>query len=73
MSGCGAGGGAGDRFDVREHATGIRVWERRGDLFDKPRALMEAWAYFCSHPEAKGDRVVHGPWSGSAERRRLDD
>ena len=35
-------------------------------LFDKRRALMEAWAYFCSHPDAKGDRVVHGPWSGSA-------
>jgi hypothetical protein len=28
MSGCGAGGGAGDRPDVREHATGIPGWER---------------------------------------------
>ena len=33
---------------------------RRGDLFDKRRALMEAWEQFCAHPE-QPDNVVALP------------
>jgi integrase len=31
---------------------------RRGDLFDKRRKLMDAWASFCSHGADAGDKVV---------------
>jgi integrase len=31
---------------------------RRGDLFDKRRKLMEAWAAYCAKPEAHGAKVV---------------
>jgi integrase len=30
---------------------------RRGDLFEKRRKLMEAWATFCAKPETKGDVI----------------
>jgi len=43
------------------HAIGDKVEAayRRGDLFDKRRALMDAWAQFCASPPAKSaDRVV---------------
>lgn len=46
------------------HTVGSAVERayRRGDLFDKRRALMEAWEAFCLHPEATGKKVVplHG-------------
>jgi integrase len=31
---------------------------RRGDLFDKRRRLMEAWADFCARPAAEAGDVV---------------
>jgi integrase len=31
---------------------------RRGDLFDKRRKLMDAWAAYCATPNAAGDNVV---------------
>jgi integrase len=39
------------------HAIGDKVEAayRRGDLFEKRRKLMEAWAGFCSAPRAGGD------------------
>jgi integrase len=43
------------------HAIGnaVEAAYRRGDLFDKRRALMDAWAGFCASPPAKSaDRVV---------------
>ena len=43
------------------HAIGDKVEAayRRGDLFDKRRALMDAWAQFCASPPAKSaDQVV---------------
>jgi integrase len=46
------------------HAVGDKVEAayRRGDLFDKRRQLMGAWAAFCSVPSRDGARVVplHG-------------
>jgi integrase len=41
------------------HAIGDKVEAayRRGDLFDKRRALMDAWAEYCSQPPAKGKVV----------------
>jgi integrase len=37
------------------HSIGDKVEEayRRGDLFDKRRRLMDAWADFCATPPAK--------------------
>jgi len=45
------------------HAVGDKVEAayRRGDLFEKRRKLMEAWATFCSTPKAS--KVVQ--FSGS--------
>jgi integrase len=42
------------------HAIGSKVEAayRRGDLFDKRRALMEQWAQFCASPPAKVGKVV---------------
>ena len=42
------------------HSVGDKVEAayRRGDLFDKRRALMEQWATVCTMPPAKGARVV---------------
>jgi integrase len=42
------------------HTIGsVEASYRRGDLFDKRRALMNAWADFCATPPAKSvDRVV---------------
>jgi integrase len=43
------------------HAIGDKVEAayRRGDLFDKRRALMDAWAQYCASPPAKSaGRVV---------------
>ena len=38
------------------HVIGDKVEAsyRRGDLFDKRRLLMEAWASYCSRPVAEG-------------------
>jgi integrase len=38
------------------HTIGSKVEEayRRGDLFDKRRRLMDAWADFCASPATKG-------------------
>jgi integrase len=40
------------------HAIGDKVEAayRRGDLFEKRRRLMEAWATFCAHPAAAVNR-----------------
>ncbi len=43
------------------HTVGDRVEAayRRGDLFEKRRKMMDAWAEFCSTVhEAGGDKVV---------------
>ena len=42
------------------HAVGDKVEAayRRGDLFDKRRRLMEAWAAFCGGAPAKSGTVV---------------
>jgi integrase len=42
------------------HAVANRVEAayRRGDLFEKRRKLMDAWAAFCSAPKAAG-KIVH--------------
>jgi integrase len=46
------------------HAVGDKVEAayRRGDLFEKRRQLMDAWATFCSMPSRDGAKVVplHG-------------
>jgi integrase len=41
------------------HAIGNRVEAayRRGDMFEKRRAMMNAWAAFVAIPEVKGDVV----------------
>jgi integrase len=41
------------------HAIGDKVEAayRRGDLFEKRRKLMDAWASFCSTPQASGEVV----------------
>jgi integrase len=41
------------------HAVGNKVEAayRRGDLFEKRRQLMDAWARFCTTPLPKGDVV----------------
>jgi len=45
------------------HAIGDKVEAayRRGDLFDKRRALMNAWAEFCASPPAKSTSKVVVP------------
>jgi integrase len=42
------------------HAVGDKVEAayRRGDLFDKRRQIMDAWAKFCAAPPAAGASVV---------------
>ena len=42
------------------HVVGNKVEAsyRRGDLFDKRRQLMEAWASYCSRPAGDGTVVV---------------
>lgn len=42
------------------HAIGDKTEAayRRGDLFDKRRLMMDAWAVFCETPPAKGTNVV---------------
>lgn len=44
------------------HAVGDKVEAayRRGDLFEKRRRLMEAWAGYCASPPAKGEVVPLG-------------
>jgi hypothetical protein len=41
------------------HTVGSAVERayRRGDLFAKRRQLMDAWEYFCLHPEQPGEVV----------------
>jgi hypothetical protein len=43
---------------VLAHVVGDKVEKayRRGDLFDKRRELMEAWAEYCLPP--KGEKVI---------------
>ena len=44
------------------HAVGDKVEAayRRGDLFEKRRQLMDAWATFCAQKPSKGgETVVH--------------
>jgi integrase len=38
--------------------SAVEAAYRRGDLFEKRRKLMEAWADYCSRPAAKGDVVA---------------
>jgi integrase len=42
------------------HAVGDKVEAayRRGDLFEKRRQLLDAWAAFCAQPPSRGERVV---------------
>jgi len=42
------------------HAVGSKVEAayRRGDLFDKRRRLMEAWAEYCAEAPAKKGSVI---------------
>lgn len=42
------------------HAVGdkIEAAYRRGDLFEKRRRLMDAWAEFCGRPAARGEVVA---------------
>ncbi len=42
------------------HAVGNKVEAayRRGDLFDKRRRLMDAWADFLAKTRAEGGKVV---------------
>jgi integrase len=42
------------------HTIGDRVEAayRRGDLFDKRRALMDQWSQYCSQPATKAGKVV---------------
>jgi hypothetical protein len=41
------------------HAVGDKVEAayRRGDLFEKRRKLMDAWASYCARPEPSGKIV----------------
>jgi integrase len=41
---------------------------RRGDLFEKRRQVMEAWARFCMSPPAEGKAVAIGASSRMAAR-----
>jgi integrase len=47
------------------HAIGNKVEAayRRGDLFEKRRQLMEAWARFCTGPESSAEVVALMPIS----------
>ena len=42
------------------HAVGGKVQQayQRGDLFEKRRRLMNAWAKFCAQPASAGDKVT---------------
>jgi integrase len=42
------------------HVIGDKVEAayRRGDLFDKRRRMMDAWASFCSSPGSESGNVV---------------
>lgn len=53
------------------HAIGDKVEAayRRGDLFEKRRKLMEAWAGFCARPSHAGGEVV---LMAETKRRRTD-
>ena len=50
------------------HAIGDKVEAsyRRGDLFEKRKALMDAWAAFCAKPA--GDVI---PCGGASERPHM--
>jgi integrase len=43
------------------HVIGDKVEAayRRGDLFEKRRRLMQAWAEFCAKPSPSGAKVVN--------------
>jgi len=42
------------------HVVGSKVEQayRRGDMFEKRRRLMDAWAQFCTKPTANGKVVA---------------
>jgi len=42
-------------------SSAVEAAYRRGDLFDKRRALMDAWADFCASPATKGAGKVVVP------------
>ena len=44
---------------------------RRGDMFDKRRKLMDAWAAYCAKPAAPTGEVV--PLPARAKERATDD
>jgi integrase len=50
--------------EVAEHALAhslpdkVEAAYRRGDLFDKRRGLMDAWARFCSETSRSGGKVI---------------
>jgi integrase len=52
------------------HAVGDKVEAayRRGDLFEKRKRLMEAWARYCATIQTKGDNVasIHQKKASSA-------
>ena len=41
---------------LRAHVVGSNVEApyQRGDMFEKRRRLMDAWAEFCAKPDSKG-------------------
>jgi hypothetical protein len=38
--------------------SAVEAAYRRGDLFEKRRRLMDAWAEFCTKPTASGATVI---------------
>jgi integrase len=42
-------------------ANGVEAAYRRGDLFEKRRQLMEAWATYCNRPSVEADVVPLRP------------
>jgi integrase len=63
--------------EVAEQALGHAISSaverayRRGDLFEKRRRLMEAWANYCAQPQGKGDNVRRIRAGGSANATKL--
>jgi hypothetical protein len=55
------------------HTVGDKVEAayRRGDMFDKRRKLMDAWAAYCAKPAAPTGEVV--PLPARAKERATDD
>jgi hypothetical protein len=53
---------AGKKRAALAHAVGDKVEAayRRGDMFEKRRRLMDAWAEYCAKPSAAGEVVTIG-------------